>query len=575
MKYSWIAAIKGFWLCLVSTVNSYKSLGYEGQLYEDLLYNYNKIPRPVMNSSEVLMVDMGASLIRIIDIDEKNQIATVVLYNNAAGDPDITIFTDALVAYDGRVFWNPPAIYKSFCPIDVTYFPYDKQRCEMKFGAWSYTGFYVDLRQLPKDSDGSDVEVMENGMDLSFFYKSAEWDLLSLTSARHSVLYASCCGPEKYVDVTYYFELRRKTLFYTSNLIIPCFLISFLTTFVFYLSHHKITFSISILVTLTVFFLVLIDIIPPTSLVIPMFGRYLITTMILVSLSTMVSVVTVNFRYRSGKASSVAQMPPLLRSLFLKFLPRLLFMKRPEQTERLKKHRQSAANLNKPNSRMPSEVFSAVQQFNAYNLPQTRLDASAQKREHFAHCGKTKNRRRDQEPVDEFDKRGRSAKYTNCTETVLMSDLKNLYNNSGPMYASLHVPNKTNRTGITDLGVSYATAHGSNSLPFPTKNHSNHRKEDAKKTKEKINDLILGKLLQQVKLISEHFRRQEEEMGISDDWKFVAMVLDRLFLIIFSVLNFGTFLILLEAPTLHEVKEPLNLTLPTKPLGVFDVYSQH
>jgi nicotinic acetylcholine receptor len=157
-------------------------------------------------------------------------------------------------------------------------------------------------------------------MDLSFFYLSAEWDLMSLTSARHSVLYASCCGPEKYIDITYYFRLRRKTLFYTSNLIIPCFLISFLTTFVFYLSHHKITFSISILVTLTVFFLVLIDIIPPTSLVVPMFGRYLITTMILVSLSTMVSVVTVNFRFRSGAAH---QMSPFVRSVFLKYLPRL------------------------------------------------------------------------------------------------------------------------------------------------------------------------------------------------------------------------------------------------------------
>ena len=61
--------------------------------------------------------------------------------------------------------------------------------------------------------------------------------------------------------------------------VIPCFLISFLTTFVFYLSDHKITFSISILVTLTVFFLVLIDLMPPTSLEVPMFGQYLITTM--------------------------------------------------------------------------------------------------------------------------------------------------------------------------------------------------------------------------------------------------------------------------------------------------------
>lgn len=62
--------------------------------------------------------------------------------------------------------------------IDVSWFPYDLQNCNMKFGAWSYTGFYVDLRQLPhenvimtKDSDGSDIQFMENGMDLSFFYK--------------------------------------------------------------------------------------------------------------------------------------------------------------------------------------------------------------------------------------------------------------------------------------------------------------------------------------------------------------------------------------------------------------------
>lgn len=35
---------------------------------------------------------------------------------SAAGDPDITIYTDAVVAYDGCVLWQPPAIYKSFHP---------------------------------------------------------------------------------------------------------------------------------------------------------------------------------------------------------------------------------------------------------------------------------------------------------------------------------------------------------------------------------------------------------------------------------------------------------------------------
>ncbi|EJD75196.1 hypothetical protein LOAG_17608 [Loa loa] len=59
----------------------------------------------------------------------------------------------------------------------------------------------------------------------------------------------------------------------------------------------------------------------------------------------------------------------------------------------------------------------------------------------------------------------------------------------------------------------------------------------------------------------------EEEAQISDEWIFVAMVLDRLFLIIFSILNVGTFLILLEAPSLYDTRWPMNITYTTKPLG--------
>lgn len=107
-------------------------------------------------------------------------------YNNAAGDPDITIFTDALVSHDGLVFWAPPSIYKSFCAIDISWFPFDAQECDMKvgpqisflftllvqFGAWSYTGYYVDLRQIDMSSPNKEPsETLENGMDLSFFYK--------------------------------------------------------------------------------------------------------------------------------------------------------------------------------------------------------------------------------------------------------------------------------------------------------------------------------------------------------------------------------------------------------------------
>uniref|UniRef100_A0A914RNW9 Transmembrane protein n=1 Tax=Parascaris equorum TaxID=6256 RepID=A0A914RNW9_PAREQ len=42
---------------------------------------------------------------------------------------------------------------------------------------------------------------------------------------RHEQLYPGCCGQEFYIDISFDILLRRKTLFYTVNLVIPCMLI--------------------------------------------------------------------------------------------------------------------------------------------------------------------------------------------------------------------------------------------------------------------------------------------------------------------------------------------------------------
>ncbi|XP_054728082.1 acetylcholine receptor subunit alpha-like isoform X2 [Anastrepha obliqua] len=248
----------------------------------------------------------------------------IVLYNNADGNFEVTLATKATLNYTGRVEWRPPAIYKSSCEIDVEYFPFDEQTCVMKFGSWTYDGFQVDLRHIDELNGTNVVEV---GVDLSEFYTSVEWDILEVPAVRNEKFY-TCCD-EPYLDITFNITMRRKTLFYTVNLIIPCMGISFLTILVFYLpsdSGEKVSLSISILLSLTVFFLLLAEIIPPTSLVVPLLGKFVLFTMILDTFSICVTVVVLNIHFRSPQTHTMA---PWVRTVFINQLPRFLVMRRP------------------------------------------------------------------------------------------------------------------------------------------------------------------------------------------------------------------------------------------------------
>jgi hypothetical protein len=52
--------------------------------------------------------------------------------------------------------------------------------------------------------------------------------------SRRNEKFYTCCD-EPYLDITFNITMRRKTLFYTVNIIIPCMGISFLTVLTFYL----------------------------------------------------------------------------------------------------------------------------------------------------------------------------------------------------------------------------------------------------------------------------------------------------------------------------------------------------
>lgn len=43
-----------------------------------------------------------------------------------------------VISSDGKIVWTNPAIFRSFCKINVRYFPFDDQECQLQFGPMTY-----------------------------------------------------------------------------------------------------------------------------------------------------------------------------------------------------------------------------------------------------------------------------------------------------------------------------------------------------------------------------------------------------------------------------------------------------
>ncbi|PAA67275.1 hypothetical protein BOX15_Mlig000461g1 [Macrostomum lignano] len=319
---------------------------------------YNRLIRPVADLNQTVQVDFGLAMVQLINVEEKAQILKsnvwlrmmwndyqlrwdpadfggiqvirlnpdkiwrpdIVLYNNADGRYEVSWEPNALIFSTGTVLWIPPAIYQSSCTIHVRYFPFDQQECEMKFGSWTFDATQVVLG------------LYENSrvVDLNDYWRSGSWDIIDCPG---NISIIEKAGQPPQTMIIYKLSIRRKTLFYTVNLIIPCVLISFLSVCVFYLpadAGEKMTLCISILLALVVFLLLVSKMLPPTSISIPLISKFLLFTFIMNIFTIVFTVIIINWNFRTPRTH---KMPRWVRGLFLKFLPRLLLMKRPEHID--------------------------------------------------------------------------------------------------------------------------------------------------------------------------------------------------------------------------------------------------
>ncbi|XP_012721202.2 neuronal acetylcholine receptor subunit alpha-7 [Fundulus heteroclitus] len=594
------------WLLILATLLPGSEQGpHQRFLLKELLRDYNPMERPVANDSQALTVHFSFTLIQVMDVDEKNQILTtnawlqmqwydhylqwnqseypgvknlrftpdqvwtpdILLYNSAHDKFDATFKTNVLVNSSGFCEYLPPGIFVSTCNVDVKWFPFDIQRCELKFGSWTFDGWLLDIQMKEADVSG----YMSNG----------EWDLMEVPGGRNEVFYDCCAEP--YPDVTFVVTLRRRTLFYALNLLVPCVLLSSMTLLVFLLpanSGEKISLGITVLLSLTVFMLMVAEIMPATSDSVPLIGQYFASTMVIVGMSVVATVIVLQFHHHSLNSG---QMPRWVHLVLLQWVPWFLRMKRPgegaEPTLARSQADSHSKTLSSPTtttttipapSILPQSLGSlqaTLAQLShplshqlphrpnsqANMQPHPSSNPAPQPNGHLPYMGfQTFQTTAELEPVQRCrtTSHGRANRAPGGGEGDEGAALRGTVGDI-PVHQHLHsskIGSPQLETLVSPDPEPAGTATGPCSLE-PGDGRSAALQSHSGMIRSAAVDNQLQALLTEVQFLVERVREQDRQLNLAEQWQFAAAVIDRLCLVGFSVFNIiCTIAILMAAP---------------------------
>ncbi|VDK68319.1 unnamed protein product [Litomosoides sigmodontis] len=330
----------------------------EQRLRNDLMHNYNPLERPVERSEDPVVVTLGVIFQQIIDLNEREEKLEVnawlkltwrdmklrwdpleyenvtdlrhtagaiwqpdiLLYNSVDSAFDSTFKVNSISYNDGSITWIPPGIFKISCKIDIYWFPFDEQICFLKFGSWSFSGREIDLQ--PGDFDMSDF--IENG----------EWIIVKTWEQRNEKFYECCREP--YPDVRFFIHLRRRTLYYAFNLIMPCLMTLILIVLGFTLSPdtcEKVGLQISVSLAICIFLALMNGKMPLTSEAVPLLGIFFLSCMVISVAATSFTVYVQAVHFRNPDTQ--IRMNFWMRCILLEWAPFILRMKHPKRENTL------------------------------------------------------------------------------------------------------------------------------------------------------------------------------------------------------------------------------------------------
>ncbi|XP_003466337.1 acetylcholine receptor subunit epsilon isoform X14 [Cavia porcellus] len=356
-------------LFLLGLLGRGQTKNQELSLYHHLFDNYDPECRPVRGPEDTVTVSLKVTLTNLISLNEKEETLTtnvwigidwqdyrlnyskddfggveslrvpsnhvwlpeIVLENNIDGQFDVAYDANVLIYEGGYVTWLPPAIYRSTCAVEVTYFPFDWQNCSLVFRSQTYSAKEVEF-VFAVDDSGDPIDKID--IDTEAFTENGEWAIDFCPGAiRHHR--GGAAHPQGETHVVYTLIIRRKPLFYVINIIVPCVLISGLVVLAYFLpaqaGGQKCTVSINVLLAQTVFLFLIAQKTPETSLSVPLLGKYLIFVMVVATLIVMNCVIVLNVSLRTPTTHVTS---PRLRHVLLELLPGLLGSAPPSEAAR-------------------------------------------------------------------------------------------------------------------------------------------------------------------------------------------------------------------------------------------------
>lgn len=304
-------------------------------LYNITLKGYNKDCRPVQVQSTVTNASLYFYLKSIADLDEvSSKLVTVGLFSiiwkdqainwnqSNHGDTKFLYIDESLVwkpsmallntmstnvgllglkqskvkyEFDGSAVWNIADRFQTTCELDTTYFPFDKQTCEIQIMAWDYTT--SELKIKPSEATAN----------LTYYSENGAWDLLS-TKTRSEKL-------DLYSAVVFSLDLKRRPAYFVIYHLIPLFTMLLLNTLVFMLppdSGERVGYSIDCLLALTVLITLVSEGLPQDSKPMPVIG-YVLTVFLIIS--AIICVETI-FILRLHHKEENKEIPPFFKQIY-------------------------------------------------------------------------------------------------------------------------------------------------------------------------------------------------------------------------------------------------------------------